>query len=159
MRTLRVEDNNLVWIRFFILPGTRDAAVAMLCPAKDEDEMGNATNFKCVAVLAFALAGCFPNAIEESTNDSKAEYAEIGGSFILSENKIAALEEASANGDSEASYDLFLHYTFSDRTAENEEKADFWLSKAAGQGYEKAKALQEKTKARQEKKRAEGKVR
>ena len=141
------------------MPATRDAADAMLCLAKDEDEMGNATNFKCVAVLAFALAGCFPNAIEESTNDSKAEYAEIGDSFILSENKIAALEEASANGDSEASYDLFLHYTFSDRTAENEEKADFWLSKAAGQGYEKAKALQEKTKARQEKKRAEGKVR
>lgn len=103
--------------------------------------MENIPSLKHVVALAVALASCSPNAIKETTNDSKAEYAEIGDSFILSENNIAALEEASANGDSEASYDLFLHYTFSNRTSENKEKAEFWLSKAAGQGYEKAKAL------------------
>lgn len=122
----------------------RDKASERLGLANDEDKMGNTANFKIVAVLTVALAGCSPNAIEEKVNDSQTEFAEIGDNFILSDNDIAALEKASAAGDAEASYDLFMHYTFSNPTSENKEKSSLWLSKAAEQGYEEAKALLKK---------------
>lgn len=109
--------------------------------ATDEDRMESNASMKLFVALAVALAGCSPNAGEQTTHYSQAEYAEVGDSFILSKNEIAARETASAAGTAEASYELFMHYAFSNPTSENKENGARWLSKAAQQGHEKAKAL------------------
>lgn len=66
-------------------------------------------------------------------------YAETGDSLLLSATELTGLSLKANEGDGEAAYAIFLHYSFVTTGRDHaSEKAQNWLKKPAGLGFEEA---------------------